>query len=140
MSCSSPRPSCRSSQPSFPPERCPRRARRSAPLSSVGLYEKFAAFIGTDAEVALSDAGASPAPETPGDDTAAADSDTYTPVSVDAEPRIPDPWTTIAVGSIVLASVSRDDGWWECVVLAVEPSNDTLTLSWRDWPRMPSFR
>jgi hypothetical protein len=42
---------------------------------------------------------------------------------------IADPWAEIALGLMVLASVGRGDGWWESVVLAVDPETDTLTLS-----------
>ncbi|ESY51340.1 hypothetical protein X744_21085 [Mesorhizobium sp. LNJC372A00] len=45
----------------------------------------------------------------------------------------------MSVGSTVLATVGRDDGWWEAVVLAADPASERLTLSWRDWPKMPSF-
>jgi len=86
------------------------------------VYQKFAALIGTEHELRPADANsfADPAPAT-------------APVTQ------PDLWSTISVGSTVLATVGREDGWWEAVVLAADPASERLTLSWRDWPKMPSF-
>jgi hypothetical protein len=48
-------------------------------------------------------------------------------------------WSTVEVGSIVLATLpSVYDGWWESVVVAVK--GDKLTLRWRDWPEERRFR
>lgn len=44
---------------------------------------------------------------------------------------------TIKVGTIVLASVSPDDGWWEAEVVAL--TNDELLLRWRDFPDLALF-
>lgn len=49
------------------------------------------------------------------------------------------PWTDIVVGSIVLASDSKEDGWFECVVAGVEGDGQTLHLRWRDFPEYPHF-
>ncbi|WP_155924008.1 hypothetical protein [Mesorhizobium sp. L103C119B0] len=86
------------------------------------VYEKFAALIGTEHELRPADAGS------------AAD---QPPVTAPAQQL--DLWSSIVVGSTVLATVGREDGWWEAVVLAADPSSDRLTLSWRDWPNLPSF-
>lgn len=86
------------------------------------IYDRFAVLIGTEHQlrstegVERDDAGASDAP-------------------------LParDLWRDITIGSVVLATVGRDDGWWEAVVLAADPTGERLTLSWRDWPNLPSF-
>lgn len=49
------------------------------------------------------------------------------------------PWDAIVVGSVILASESKDDGWHECVVLAVNVSKQSLTLRWRDYPDYEPF-
>ena len=48
------------------------------------------------------------------------------PTSTEAPPTIADPWAAVGVGSTVLATIGRDDGWWEAVVLAVNPQDDTF--------------
>lgn len=55
-------------------------------------------------------------------------------------PEPADPWAAITLGSTVLATVGLEDGWWEAAVLAVDPATDMLTLSWRGWPHLPSFK
>ncbi|MER8895945.1 hypothetical protein [Mesorhizobium sp. M0676] len=86
------------------------------------VYDKFAALIGTEQELKPSEGG-----EQQGG-------------SVSSMPSAgPDLWAGISAGSIVLATVGREDGWWEAVVLAEDSSGERLTLSWRDWPNMPSF-
>lgn len=57
-----------------------------------------------------------------------------------AEPTVPIPWSQVATGSVVLASDVQDDGWWECIVEAVEAEGDTLVLRWRDFPGLDTFR
>lgn len=52
---------------------------------------------------------------------------------------MPSPWSELRVGSIVLASDSKEDGWFECVVMAVESSGLTLRLRWQDFPGYPYF-
>ena len=39
--------------------------------------------------------------------------------AVPATPAVPEAWTKLRVGSIVLASDDKEDGWWEAVVVAV---------------------
>jgi hypothetical protein len=43
------------------------------------------------------------------------------------------------VGSVVLASHSADDGWWEAVVVRLEQNGATLRLKWRDFPEYDEF-
>ena len=42
----------------------------------------------------------------------------------------------IGVGSLVLATVGVEDGWWEALVIRLD--GDVLTLKWRDFPREPT--
>jgi hypothetical protein len=55
----------------------------------------------------------------------------------DAAPR-PASWQAIAVGNLVIAHESPEDGWWEAIVVAIE--KDQLVLRWRDYARMPCVR
>jgi hypothetical protein len=48
-------------------------------------------------------------------------------------PRLPQNWQAIGLGDLVLASQSREDGWYEAIV--VEQNGDMFTLRWRDYPR-----
>ena len=51
---------------------------------------------------------------------------------------LPSGFDKIKVGSIVLASESRDDGWWTAVV--TENKGDGLfLLQWEDWPDLDTF-
>lgn len=66
-----------------------------------------------------------------------------TPVPVPPPPVVPaasvDPWAAIKVGSVVLASDTKDDGWWEAVVVKLEQNGATLRLKWRDFPDFAEF-
>jgi hypothetical protein len=50
---------------------------------------------------------------------------------------LPRSWEEIAVGHMVLAHESPDDGWWEAVVVMRE--DEILTLRYRDAPKLPKF-
>lgn len=50
---------------------------------------------------------------------------------------LPRSWEEIAVGHMVLAHESPDDGWWEAVVIQREA--EILTLRYRDAPKLPKF-
>jgi len=50
---------------------------------------------------------------------------------------LPRSWESIAVGHMVLAHESPDDGWWEAVVINRE--DEILTLRYRDAPKLPKF-
>jgi hypothetical protein len=50
---------------------------------------------------------------------------------------LPRSWEEIAVGHMVLAHESPDDGWWEAVVIARDA--EILTLRYRDAPKLPKF-
>jgi hypothetical protein len=90
------------------------------------VYERFAALVGTEQELraqARPDGGA----------------DEKTEQSAPPPPPPTDLWTGISAGAIVLATVGRDDGWWEAVVHEADPIGEKLILSWRDWPGLPRF-
>ena len=48
-------------------------------------------------------------------------------------PHLPQNWQVIGLGDLVVANQSREDGWYEAIV--VEANSDMLTLRWRDYPR-----
>ena len=56
---------------------------------------------------------------------------------VPGAPQRPQDWDEIAIGSVVLATVGVEDGWWESIVIGV--NGEALTLKWRDFPREPVF-
>ena len=49
----------------------------------------------------------------------------------EAAPGLPATWDAIAVGQLVIAHDSANDGWWEAIVPARD--GDMLTLNWRDY-------
>jgi hypothetical protein len=45
----------------------------------------------------------------------------------------------LAAGHLVIAQEEDvEDGWWEAVIVEIE--GDTLTLQWRDYPRLPRVK
>ena len=52
-------------------------------------------------------------------------------------PARPQSWDEIGIGSVVLATVGIEDGWWESIIIGV--NGEALTLKWRDFPREPVF-
>jgi hypothetical protein len=48
-------------------------------------------------------------------------------------PNLPRSWDQIALGDLVVAQESLEDGWYEAIV--IEVNGDMLTLRWRDYPR-----
>lgn len=51
---------------------------------------------------------------------------------------LPKDWSAIKVGSVVLASESREEGWFEAKVLEAKP-NDVFILQWSDYPDYEPF-
>lgn len=51
--------------------------------------------------------------------------------------NLPHDWDSIAVGDVVIAPISPDEGWWASIVTARE--GDLLTLRFRDYPKKPTF-
>jgi hypothetical protein len=56
---------------------------------------------------------------------------------VPGAPQRPQDWDEIGIGSVVLATVGVEDGWWESIVIGVNA--DAFSLKWRDFPREPVF-
>jgi hypothetical protein len=52
-------------------------------------------------------------------------------------PHLPQNWQAIGIGDLVVANQSREEGWYEAIV--VEANGDMLTLRWRDFPRQRRF-
>ena len=53
-------------------------------------------------------------------------------------PRLPKTWQEIGMGDLVVANDSRDEGWYEAIVIHVD--GDMLTLRWRDYQRLVRHR
>ena len=49
----------------------------------------------------------------------------------------PATWEAIAIGSVVLAHLAHDEGWWEAIVLGAKDGK--LVLRWRDYARKPGL-
>jgi hypothetical protein len=49
--------------------------------------------------------------------------------------RLPDSWSAIKEGSVVLVHQNRDDGWWEALV--TKRTGNILRVKWRDYPLQP---
>jgi hypothetical protein len=56
------------------------------------------------------------------------------PPSADGTPRS---FEEIGPGHLVIAQEDLETGWWEAIVFACD--GDTLTLRYRDYPRLPKF-
>lgn len=55
-----------------------------------------------------------------------------------ARQPLPEEWSRIRKGSVVLAQEKPDDGWWESAITE-DKGDDLFVLQWRDWPDLPSF-
>jgi hypothetical protein len=72
-------------------------------------------------------------------EAAGASSDANQPHGQNKQPAH-DLWTDIKVGSVVLCRDDGDEpGWWESVVMAIGPDNESMTMRWRDYPDLKSF-
>jgi hypothetical protein len=52
--------------------------------------------------------------------------------------RLPEDWSKLKVGSIVLASEEPLEGWFEATIIEMKP-NGGLRLKWRDYLDLPPF-
>ncbi|MEO3385257.1 hypothetical protein [Mesorhizobium sp. CAU 1741] len=52
---------------------------------------------------------------------------------------LPDDFTKIKVGSLVLASLARDDGWWPAIVTE-DKGDGMFVLQWQDWSDWEPFQ
>jgi hypothetical protein len=60
--------------------------------------------------------------------------------SISASPnvRLPKDWNDIAEGHLVLYSEGSQEGWWPSLVVARD--GDSLTIRYRDFPKIPPFQ
>lgn len=58
----------------------------------------------------------------------------------DVEPpvTVPEDWSKIGMGSLVLAEEAEGAGWYEAIVVELRP-NDLFSLKWRDYPEEPTI-
>lgn len=96
------------------------RGRAFVPFIKRDLYDKLQAASGGLAQDSAAPQSSAPTPPA-------------SPPPLDAP--YPQDWETITPGSVVLAPEGPKDGWWEAIVLSRE--NRTLTLRYRDYPKMP---
>jgi hypothetical protein len=105
--------------------------RAFVPFVSRSAFDKLATLVEGDITVRVTrPIGAMP---TEPDGSPAVDAETASPDAYEAL------WSTVEVGSTVLATLPSDyDGWWESIVVAV--NGNYLTLRWRDAPNEKPFR
>lgn len=53
-------------------------------------------------------------------------------------PRLPDDWSKLLVGDLVLSLDDPDEGWFEAIIVEVMGA-DKFRLRWRDYPDLPEF-
>ena len=66
------------------------------------------------------------------------------PPAVQSPPDAPEAgkaaaYAGVIVGSVVLASETKGEGWWEAVVVRLEQNGGTLRLKWKEFPEMEEF-
>ena len=72
--------------------------------------------------------------DVPPDDDAEAEHASLAPTLYDFTGyRLPTDWGDIKLGSLVLATVEPNEGWWEAYIAEVKAS-DLFVLKWREWP------
>ena len=49
------------------------------------------------------------------------------------------PWDAIEVGATVLWCADSREGWFACTVMGMSKDRKTLTLRWRDFPKLKPF-
>ena len=81
------------------------------------------AAVASNGSAASGDQGLGPAPTAPADPKGG--------------PSRPQSWDEICIGSVVLATVGVEDGWWESIIIGVNA--DAFSLKWHDFPREPVF-
>ena len=68
----------------------------------------------------------------------AAGTDAAAPGKLPKSDLAPTTFDEIAPGHLVIAQEDLETGWWEAIVL--ESDAETLTLRYRDYPRLPKFQ
>jgi len=51
---------------------------------------------------------------------------------------LPEDWTKLVVGNLVLAYDPDDEAWFDAFIVEVKNSEDVV-LRWREWPELPNF-
>lgn len=99
------------------------------PFAKRETYDRLAAYL--DEDYTVSAAARIEAAKT------AAES--YAKASKGEAPlHLPEDWSKLAVGDLVLATEDPDEGWWPCEVVAVL-DNKQFRLRWRDFPDQDAF-
>jgi hypothetical protein len=105
--------------------------RAFVPYVARSAFDKLAALV--DGDITARAPRPIDATPTEPDESSSADAETDPPDAYEAL------WSTVEVGSTVLATQPSDyDGWWESIVVAV--NGNYLTLRWRDEPNEKPFR
>ena len=95
------------------------------PLVRREVYDKLVKLVTpVDAKAAVPAAKPAEPPATP---------------AVTAEPGFKSAWHAIEVGATVLWRASKDEGWFEAVVVTISKDRKVLTMRWRDYPKLPNF-
>lgn len=100
------------------------------PFTKRETYDRLAGFLDEDfvASTALRVEAAK-----------AATAQSYAKASKGEAPlHLPEDWSKLAVGDLVLATEDPDEGWWPCEVVAVL-DNKQFRLRWRDFPDQDAF-
>lgn len=63
---------------------------------------------------------------------------TYAKLPEGTKIEIATDWSKLAIGSLVLATEGKGEGWFECVVVAIG-ERDTFWLKWQDWPDLDNI-
>lgn len=95
------------------------------PFTKRETYERLAAYLDDDylAATAIRIEAAK-----------AAAAESYAKASKGEAPlHVPEDWSKLAVGDLVLATEDPADGWWACEIIEVL-DNDQVRLRWRDFP------
>lgn len=95
------------------------------PFTKRQTYDRLATFLDADYLIAA-------AVRVEAAKVAAAES--YAKASKGETPlHIPEDWSKLAVGDLVLAAEDPLDGWWPCAVIEIV-GDDRVRLRWRDFP------
>ncbi|MGH0276934.1 hypothetical protein NKZ35_30775 [Sinorhizobium meliloti] len=103
------------------------------PFVKRATYDQIAAYLNDDyvtAAAARVEAAAA---------AASAAAEDYAKASKgEVSARKPDDWSKIAVGDLVLARETPEEGWFEAIVVE-QAADDRFRLRWRDWRELPTF-
>ncbi|TNM66217.1 hypothetical protein [Aliirhizobium smilacinae] len=57
---------------------------------------------------------------------------------VEIPPRLPEDWSKLMIGDLVLATEDPTEGWFEAIIVEAVGS-DKYRLRWKDYPDLPTF-